>query len=475
MTPRAQTEGKPGRVLVVGEAKLAGADFAELLVGASHSVETVADGEKAREYLVQRSPEVILLDLDLPDGNGLDLLPDLKELDQLAAILVSGSQADAPMVVEAMRRGADNFLTDNLTREDFLECVDRALQRHRTERRALVYQEAVESRLSGEANEIPELLGTSRSIQRVRDLTAIVAETDASVVLLGETGTGKGLVARAIHRLSNRASASFVDVNCATLPRDLVESEIFGHEKGAFTGAAEQKPGLLEIGHGGTVFFDEIGELQLSAQSKLVKAIEDRYFRRVGGIKEVSVDVRFLAATHVDLEMGVREGSFREDLFYRLNVFQIPLPPLRERGEDIAQLALHFVKTLNPYFGRQSETISGEAQRLLLRYDWPGNVRELRNVVERAMILARHREISPSHLPKNLKATSRSSPRRMPSLAEVETEHIRKVLEMTESNMRQTAEILGISRSTLYAKLRKAGVEIPKLRKSKGRWRRKRG
>jgi len=298
-----------------------------------------------------------------------------------------------------------------------------------------------------------------RPLQQVRDLVAAVAETDSAVVLHGETGTGKDIVARGIHRLSQRASGPFTDVNCASLPEALVESELFGHEKGAFTSAASRKPGLLEVANGGTVFLDEIAELNLQAQSKLLKAVETRSFRRVGGVREISTDVRFIVASHRDLDDAVSDGSFRADLFYRLNVFRIDIPPLRDRGEDILELAHHFIRELNPLVGRKITGFSRRVEELLLQYSWPGNARELRNAVESAMIRAgASTSITPHHLSGTLRPSRATIDAGSKTLADVEGEHIRRVLEHTGANIQRTAKILGISRSTLYAKLDQLGL-----------------
>jgi DNA-binding NtrC family response regulator len=459
------TDEKPGRFLLIGSPRLAAQDLRQILAVGAHTVDEALDVAASRAYLEKRSPEVILLDLDLGEEEGLELLSELRTLEKMASIVVHQAQPRISTVVEATKRGADHFLSGQLEEEDLRSILLRALEQHRIRRRVLVYQDVIASRTREGTAAIPELVGSSPAMERVRELAYQVAGTEASVVLLGETGTGKGVLARAIHRLSRRAAAPFVDINCATLPRELVESEIFGHEKGAFTGALEQKPGLMEVAHQGTVFFDEVGELQLPAQSKLVKAIEDRVFRRVGGVKEISVDIRILAATNRRLDEQVKEGSFREDLFYRLNVFQILLPPLRDRGDDILELADDFVGKLNFSFGRQVETISEAARQLLTSYSWPGNVRELRNVIERAIILAEGSEIRAAHLPKNLTGELPAAEDDLAPLAEVELEHIRRVTAATRFNMSRAAEILGISRSTLYAKMEQAGLDVSEKRR----------
>ena len=450
---------KPGRILLISGGSPQGPDPQGLLAARGHSVEVSGSQAAAREQLAKWAPEVILLDLGTDGAGDLDFLSELRQLDNLASLVVLTRDSEVLTAAEAMKRGADGFVPEPLQEHLLLEVVERAVERHRLQRRVWVYKERVSEQADRKTQTVSELLGDSPAIKRVRELASQVATTEASVVLLGETGTGKSLTARAIHKLSKRAASPFVEVSCTNLPQDLVESEIFGHEKGAFTGAVKQKPGLLEIAEGGSIFFDEIGDLQPSAQSKLLRAIEDRSFRRVGGTKEMSVDVRIIAATNRDLKRCVETGTFREDLFYRLSVFEITLPPLRDRGDDVLVLSEHFIGRLNPAVDHRIKGLSQGAARLLSNYDWPGNIRELRNVVERAMIVSRTGTIRPGDLPKNLRTDARASrDPRLTSLSEVERVHVEKVLEATGSNIQRTAKILGISRSALYAKMKRFGL-----------------
>ncbi len=445
----------PGRVLVVEDDEYVAPVICSYLSQAGHRVDAVGSLGAAREFLVERTPDLILLDLGLPDGNGLELLPELRDLDEFISVVVFTAQSDISVVVDAMLKGADNFLPKPVDQETLIETIQRTLDKHRDLRKAWVYREVTTSRSNDPASILHALVGSSSAMDRVRELMLNVAGTDAAVVLIGETGTGKGVVARSIHRLSRRAGGPFTDVNCAALPENLVESELFGHEKGAFTGAAVRKPGLLEVGSGGTVFLDEISELDLQCQSKLLKAVEEQTFRRVGGVREVSTDVRFVVASNRDLEAEVEAGSFRRDLFFRLNVFQITIAPLRDRGDDVLELARHFIGTLNPVLGRRVEGLSSRAEELISGYRWPGNVRELRNVIEGAMIVAGDvKRLLPSHLPEKLRDAGGAGAHRLKPLAVVEEEHIRRVLDATQGNMAQAAKVLGISRSTLYEKLK---------------------
>jgi two-component system response regulator HydG len=299
-------------------------------------------------------------------------------------------------------------------------------------------------------------------MQRVAELIGQVADTDATVMFSGESGTGKGLAAEEVHRRSTRSTGPFLDLNCAALSPTLLESELFGHEQGAFTDAHRSKQGLFEIASGGTVFLDEIGEMPMEVQSKLLKVLENRRFRRVGGVRDLSADVRLIAATNRDLKSTVRSGGFREDLYYRLNVFAIEIPPLRDRVDDILELAHHFLGELNRSMGTEVTGFTSLASDRLIAYGWPGNVRELRNVVERAVILARSGQVRPHHLPADLQRTARrSSVVGIKSLAEIEADHIAHALEAAGGNIKQTAELLGISRTTLYAKIKSHSLDVP--------------
>lgn len=447
-----------GRILIVEDDESTSKMLCRWLEPRGYVVDAVATAAAAFEHLEQNTVEIVILDLGLPDAHGIDILPKIKDGDELVSVIVLTGQSDTSTVVQAMLRGADNFLPKPVSTEVLFNALDTTLERHRAMLQISVYKAANTSRARENAGVLSELVGTSTAIRKVRELVSAVAETDSAVVLHGETGTGKDIVARGIHQLSQRAGAPFMDVNCASLPESLMESELFGHEKGAFTGAANRKPGLLEVAKGGTVFLDEIAELNLQAQSKLLKAVENQSFRRVGGVREISTDVRFIVASHRNLEDAVADGAFRADLFYRLNVFRIDIPPLRERGDDILELAHHFVRELNPLIGRRVEGFSTRAAEYLLQYPWPGNARELRNVVESAMIRAGGKTtVTPAHLPENIRP-GRGRPTVNKTLAEVEAEHIRAVLKSTGSNIQKTAKCLGISRSTLYTKLERLGL-----------------
>jgi two-component system, NtrC family, response regulator HydG len=422
-----------------------------------HAVEIAGSLAEARATLDDHLPEIVLMDLGLPDGSGLDLLDEIRATDEVLGVIMLTGSSNPEIVVECMKRGADHFLPKPVHRLLIVETVARVIREVEHRRHIEVYRTRVASRHLGAGKPLVGVIGSSEVMERVRRQIVQVATTGASVVLLGESGTGKGMMARHIHRLSARASGPFVDVNCAAIQAQLVESEIFGHEKGAFTGAIDRKPGLLEVAHGGTLFLDEVADLEPGAQAKLLKAVEERVFRRVGGVRTLTVDVRLLAATHRDLTARVADGTFRRDLFYRLNVFPIQLPPLRERPGDVAELTDHFIRALNPTLGCAVTGMNEQAREVLARYAWPGNVRELHNVVERGMILAREGPLDLEHLPRNM-LNGRGTTDILRSLADVEREHIQQVLQATGHNLKRSASVLGISRSTLYAKLDRYGL-----------------
>ena len=447
------TMSKDARILVVDDDKALATALEGLLSDAGHEVHCARNGPAALDLVREQPTDLVLLDLRLGTESGLDLLPQLKSLrPEMSVILITamGSIEDA---VRAMQLGADNFITKPLDPPRFLTVVEKGVEAARLRRRSSQFE-----RLAGAGTH--GIHGSSEALAEVVNLIETVAPRETTVLLRGETGTGKGLLARRVHELSSRRKGPFVELNCAGLQRELAESELFGHERGAFTGANERKLGLFEAAEGGSLFLDEIGETDPAVQAKLLKVLESKRFRRVGGVTEIEADVRLLAATHRDLKLEASQGRFREDLLYRLNVFSIPIPPLRDRPEDVAPLAHHFLAE----FGNGAGGVLSEAAATMLEiYSWPGNVRELRNVMERASILCPPgQDIRPEHLPPLLDPVPEpGSPadEEGESMDESQRRLVENALRANGGNIKAAANDLGVSRGTLYRKVRKYGIE----------------
>jgi DNA-binding NtrC family response regulator len=415
------------------------------------------DAQSCADIYERDKPDVVVLDLHLPGLSGLKLLEVLRMRDADATIIMLTGHGDIQTAVEAMQLGAENFLTKPVELQHLKAAAERAYEKVELRRRNRFWAEKQTENADTAA------LGRSGKMREIARQIELLAQTDTTVLLLGETGTGKGWAAHLIHSLSTRAGAPMVEVNCAGLSATFLDSELFGHEKGAFTDAKEQKRGLFELAHTGTIFLDEVGDLAPELQPKLLKALESRKFRRLGGTREIEVDVRLIAATNHDLAEQVKTGRFREDLYYRLSVLPLRLPTLRQRGkDDIADLAVRLLLDLRRRIGRGPSKFSAEAMALVTQYPWPGNIRELRNVLERALIMAPDTDvIQPAHLPAEImtvsKADSGASDVELP-LDEIERRHIMKVLAYVAGNRSKAARSLGISRATLYEKLHKYGI-----------------
>ena len=435
-----------------------------LLAAEGFDVRDAADGATGVTAAIQSDPDVILLDLMMPGGmDGMATLQVLREkLPDVPVIMMSG-RAGLADAVKATQLGAHNFLEKPLTPEGVLVAIGTALQLRRARREAAALR--AELGLSG------EMVGSSAAMQRLRELIARVAPTDSRVLVSGESGTGKELVASAIHAGSSRSDKAFVRVNCAALPRDLVESEMFGHEKGAFTGAADRRIGRFELAHRGTLLLDEVGDLGAEAQAKLLRAIEAQEIERLGGARPIPIDVRILAATNKDLRKAVRDGSFREDLLFRLNVIPVDVPALRERPGDIPALVAHFASLFRVRTGRTTADWSPEAIALLQRHSWPGNVRELANIVERLMILHSGQRVTPREVSQVLAVDSQAPAARheLPDpvqpeapltelLDEYERLLITRALAMSNGNIAEAARRLRTDRPNLYRRMKRLGV-----------------
>jgi len=421
-----------------------------------YAVATVENGQKALEWLETRQADVVLSDLRMPGMDGLTLLSRLLTRDPKPVLILLTAYGNIETAVEAMKRGAYDFLAKPVN----LDRLDLLLKRALAERQLGEENRRLKAQL-GSKEGFENILGTSMAMQEVFDTIQQAAPTRATVLIEGESGTGKELVARALHQCSPRAEGPFVPVHCAALSPTLLESELFGHEKGAFTGAMERRRGRFELADGGTLFLDEIGEIDAALQVKILRVLEERKFERVGGTETVNVDVRLVAATNQDLKRQVEEGRFREDLFYRLYVVNLTLPPLREREGDIVLLAQHYLKTLAAENNKKEVGLTSEAMEALVAYPWPGNVRELRNVIERMVVLGTGRKLTLQNLPATFRperGSLRSSTRAGSRLRDTEQQLIEEALRRQKGNRTQAARDLGISRRTLHRKLNEFGL-----------------
>jgi two-component system response regulator HydG len=445
------------RILAVDDERATGEALTEILGRWGHRVETAVDGNDALKKAVEFRPDVVLSDLAMPQTDGLWLLRALKEdLPECPVVFLTG-RGTIDAAVEAIREGAYDFIEKPVDPARLKTCIDRALEKKETLREV----QGLRRRLKQIGPS--EFIGQSSVMRRVFELIERVAPAKASVAITGESGTGKEMVARSIHNLSARRDKPFIAVNCASIPPTLMESEIFGHERGAFTGANQRRPGVFELAHGGTLFLDEVGEIPIELQAKLLRVLEEARLRRIGGKAEIEVDVRVLCSTNRDLKAEIKSCRFREDLFFRLNVFQISLPPLRDRREDIPLLVQYFVEKFNSESGKHIVGMHPEALDLLKNYDWPGNIRELRNAVERAVILCDGDFIQRDHLPPDM--AGRGPERQTFRLSYglpldlLEKEYILGTLQRNGGNKARTAEILGVSEKTLYNKLNRYAAE----------------
>jgi DNA-binding NtrC family response regulator len=427
------------------------------------------DGARAIEILQTREVDVVMLDQRMPGEAGITVLPRIRALDPTIVVVLATAVRDVRTAVEAMRLGAYDYLVKPFDVDDILMLVQRALDKRMLERQVL----RLRSALAGDGFAAGDctfhgMVGRHPEMTRIYQLITQIAETPTTVLITGESGTGKELVARAIHQRSARAAQPFVAVNVAAIPEALVESELFGHEKGAFTGAHARKLGKFELAHGGTIFLDEIGSLRLDLQTKLLRALQEREIERLGGQRPVPVDVRVVAATNVNLRQAVRNHAFREDLYYRLNVVPVHVPPLRERREDIAFLVEHFVRKVARECRREVEGVSAGALEVLTRYDWPGNVRELENVIHRAVVLAGGPVVMLRDVPLDVAMPETSSgltedsglPLRE-ACDQFERQYVLRVLERVQWNVSRAARLLGVHRNTVLTKLSVWGIQRP--------------
>ena len=458
-----------GTVLVVDDEEGVRASIRAILEETCEILEA-RNGEEALEVLRARDVDLVMLDQRMPGEPGIDVLPRVKAVDPSTVVVIATAVREVRTAVEALKRGAYDYLTKPFDVDDILLLAERAFEKRALEREVLCLRSA----LAGSAPDAAAgagfegIVGRHAEMVKIYQLVTRIADTPTTVLITGESGTGKELVARAIHNRSERRAQPFVAVNVAALPEALIESELFGHEKGAFTGAHARKLGKFELAQGGTVFLDEIGSLRLDLQSKLLRALQEREIERLGGVRTIPIDVRVLAATNVNLKSAVKAREFREDLYYRLNVVPIHVPPLRERAQDIPLLIEHFVRKTARECHRDVRGVSAGALEVLARYDWPGNVRELENVIHRAVVLARSPVIHLQDVPLDVAmpetgarlAEDTGLPLRE-ACEQFERQYILRVLERVGWNVSRAARLLGVHRNTVLAKLSAWGIQRP--------------
>ena len=457
------TAGEPGSsdlILIVDDEPRVRESIRSILEDEGYSVIEAADGQEGLARVAADKPDSVLLDIWMPDLDGIEVLRGIKQVDEDLPVVIMSGHGTIETAVKAAKLGAYDYLEKPLS-IDKLELV----LRNALSQRALLEKNRA---LTVDGGDGPEFVGISTTIKAMLEQVRIVAPTQASVLITGENGTGKELLARSIHSFSRRSAEAFVAVNCAAIPDTLIESELFGHERGAFTGATSRKMGKFDLAHRGTLFLDEIGDMSLATQAKILRVLEEKVFQRVGGNRDISVDVRVIAATNKDLKAGIVQGDFREDLFFRLNVFPFHIPSLRERREDIPQLLGRFLSEFGQIYGKLDLKLSPDAEKLLVQYNWPGNVRELRNVVERLAIISTREVIEPGMIPSTITddrtdhagtadgAASETDYRK--AREHFEKDFFTRRLEENDWNISKTSEAVGLERSNLHRKMKQLGI-----------------
>jgi len=448
-----------GKILIIDDEISQREILKKIFEKENYLVKVSENGKKAIEIFKEFEPEVILLDLKLPDMDGIEVMEKLKEISEKSCefIIITG-HGTIESAVEAIKKGAFDYITKPIELQRLIILVERALEKISLLNENILLKKQLEDETISK-----EIIGISNSLKEVLRLTKILSPLDVTVLLLGETGTGKGLIAKTIHYLSKRRRKIFQTIDCATIPETLLESEIFGYEKGAFTGAFTRKEGIVELANNGTLFLDEIAELPTNLQSKLLRLIEEKRFRRIGGKEEILVDVRIISATNKDLEKEIEKGKFREDLYYRLKKFSIKIPPLRERKEDIIPLAKYFLEKFNKAYNKNIEGFSKDATDALLSYSWPGNVRELQSFIENAVVLCQDKLIQAKDLniskEKTLNLKGFQIPPEGINLKELEKEILKEAMEKSGWVVSRAAKLLGVTYRTLQYRLKKYKIE----------------
>jgi DNA-binding NtrC family response regulator len=446
------------QILVADDEEIVREVLSDLLVAENYAIDLASSGQQTLEKVRSGDYGLVLLDLMLPDLDGLQILEELNKLEDAPATIVLTAFASIEKAVKATKLGAFDFITKPFKNDELLLAIKHALEQRELRKENLRLKESLRSRYS-----FRNIIGKSASMGQVFDLISQVAPRRSTILIQGESGTGKELVAKAIHAASSRSGAPFMAINCGNIPSELLESEMFGHVRGAYTGAVNAKKGLFEVADKGTIFLDEVATISIEMQAKLLRVLQEREFRRLGGLENIKVDVRFIAATNTDLLVAVQQGTFRDDLYYRLNVIVIKLPPLRERSEDIPLLAEHFIRKFCAENERELCMLDPGALKILLDYDWPGNVRELENVIERAVVLATGKvitaevfpvKLSPAPLAENFSLPDGNLPLKE-KVGNFERTLILSALEKTGWNQRKAADLLSVNATTLSEKLKR--------------------
>ncbi len=450
-------------VLIIDDEPLMRISISDALKAEGYNVASAATGSEGLKAIKDTSYDVVITDLRLPEVDGVQILKTCKQISPHTKVLMITAYGSVDTAVEAMRIGAYDYITKPFSMDELILTVKRLIELRDLEDENIYLKEKIE-----EKYDFSGIIGKSEKMQDIFEKIRIIAPTDTTVLITGESGTGKELVANAIHFNSPRKNEAFIKVSCAALPETLLEAELFGHERGAFTGALKQKKGRFELAHKGTLFLDEIGEINQTVQVKLLRVLQEREFERLGGTSTINVDVRIIGATQRDLKKEVQKGNFREDLYYRLNVVPVQLPPLRDRKEDVLLLTDHFLKVYAKHMNKPQKGISIDAREFILKYDFPGNIRELENAIKRAITLSRDKEIHPWDLPEDICTICRESSKMGEKLSYSETlptaislfekQYILRVLEEAKGNKTLASKILGISRKTLWEKSRLYGL-----------------
>ena len=446
------------KILIIDDEPGARFGIRDYLETSGYEVDEAPTCQAAQELFNSRRYDAAIVDYMLPDGNALELLPRMKEMSPHTPVIVLTGYGSIDLAVQAVKLGAEQFLTKPVELPALMIVLQRLLENERNRQKQMARRPR-HSRLVADP-----FVGDSPAVRQLAEQAQKLLATERPVLLLGETGSGKGVLAQWLHNHSPRAEEAFVDINCGGLARELLETELFGHEKGAFTGAIASKPGLLEVAHRGTVFLDEIGDMDLLVQPKLLKALEEQRFRRLGDIRDRLVDVRFIAATYQDIKQLVQEKKFREDLYFRISTLLLNVPPLRERADDISLLARNILRDFADELGRDEVDLTPDAEQALRAYQWPGNIRELRNVLERAVLLGDRCPIERRHLYFSETSVERPSEADLNlTLEELERRHIERVLRREQGNVEQAAKNLGIPRSSLYQKIKRYGLKVSRV------------